>query len=286
MSADIHCHASRRATTGRRRGGLTTLEFAGCVTAVLGGAWIGAMYLGVNLEHLAHSALVQAQLLEKVPAEWRPKAPNVVTREQLVSTLRKELGSLRSEILALRSGTDAAGGLEVTSDAAQAARDNTRAYWLRLNDIALSENDLQSDAETTLNETNAAKVFAIKARVSRFAAKGVEAVPSEGVDTEVVKFGRQLALWYGRADELYERAAHIWEMPQGQQSRAQLTDAWKRDELQHRQEARLLRERAAVLRASVSRQLGEEFPEFAKPLPPPALPEQPAQPAEASAKTT
>ena len=71
----------------------------------------------------------------------------------------------------------------------------------------------------------------VKARVSRFAAKGVEAVPSEGVDEAVVKFGRQLALWYGRADELYERAAQIWETPSGQQARVQLTEAWKRDEL-------------------------------------------------------
>ena len=126
----------------------------------MGGAWIGALYLGVNVEHLAHSALSQAQLLEKVPAEWRPKGPNVVTREQLVSTLRKELGSLRSEILALRSGTDSADGSEPASDAAAAARENTRAYWLRLNEIALGEDDLQRDAETTLNETNAAKVFA------------------------------------------------------------------------------------------------------------------------------
>jgi hypothetical protein len=157
---------------------------------------------------------------------------------------------------------------------------------MRLNEIALGEDDLQRDAETTLDDTNAAKVFAVKARVSRFAANGVEAVPSEGVDDAVIKFGRQLALWYGRADELYERAAQIWEMPSGQPAREQQTEAWKRDELQHRQEARLLRERAAVLRASVSRQLGEEFPEFAKPVTPPAPPSQPAQPAETSAKTT
>jgi hypothetical protein len=282
--AEIHCLKRTLAAPGRRRG-LTTLEFAGCFTAVLGGAWIGALYLGVNIEHLAHSALVQAQLLEKVPAEWRPKGPNVLTREQLASTLKKEIGSLRNEILALRHGDDSGSGLNGSS-AADAARDSTRAYWLRLNEIALGEDDLQRDAETTLNETNAAKVFAIKARVSRFAAKGVEAVPSEGVDESVVKFGRQLGLWYGRADELYERAAQIWEMPSGNQARVQSTEAWKREELQHRQEARLLRERAAVLRSTVSRQLGEEFPEFAKPVTPSAPPSQPTQPAESSAKTT
>lgn len=274
-----------RALWARERRGVTILEFAGCVTAVLGGMWIGALYLGVNMEHLAHSALAQARLLDKVPAEWRPKGPNVVTREQLVSTLRKELGSLRGEILALSNGSEPASSSQPLSDAAMDAREHTRVYWLRLNEIALGEDDLQRDAETTLNEANAAKVFAVKARISRFAATGVEAVPSDGVDEAVVKFGRQLGVWYSRGDVLYERAAQIWEAPKGQPTRARMTEEWKRDELQHRQEARLLRERAAVLRSTVSRQLGEEFPEFAKPVSPP-VPAQPAQPAEASAKTT
>jgi len=266
MWAEFRNDERTGAAAARHRRGLTTLEFAGCFTAVLGGAWIGALYLGINVQHLAHSALQQAQLLERVPPEWRPKGPNVVTREQLVATLRKELGSLRSEIAALRNETDPKSASEPMSDAASAARDKTRAYWQRLNEIALGEDDLQRDAEVTIDDTNASKVFAIKARVSRFAAKGVEAVPSEGVDESVVRFGRQLALWYGRADELYERAVRIWETPTGTQARAQLTEEWKRGEIQHRQEARLLRERAAMLRSSISRQLGEEFPDFAKPV--------------------
>ena len=267
----------------RRRRGLTTLEFAGCVTAVLGGAWIGALYLGVDLQHLAHTALDQAQLLEKVPPEWRPAAPkqNVVTREQLVATLRKELGSLRSEILSLRNGGDGTDPAEPISDAAALARNSTRAYWLRLSEIALGEEALQHDAETAISDANAAKVFAIKGRVSRFAAKSVEAVPSEHVDESMVKFGRQLGLWYDKAGELYEKATRIWETPTGQQARAQLTEEWKRADLQHRHEARLLRERAAALRGSISRQFGEELPEFAKP----ASPTPPATPSEKTAAT-
>jgi hypothetical protein len=280
MLAEKQQDTRARWARAQRRRGLTTLEFCGCVTAVLGGAWIGALYLGVNVQHLAHSALDQAELLEKVPPEWRPEGPkqDVVTRAQLVCTLRKELGSLRSEILALR-GVGAANGSQPASDVAAATRNNTRAYWLRLNEIALGEDDLQRDAATAIDDSNAAKVFAIKGRVSRFAAKGVEAVPSENVDENVVKFGRQLQLWYDRGGELYERAVRIWETPTGQQARAQLTEEWKRAELQHRQEARLIRDRAAALRASVSRQFGEEFPEFAKPLAA-AAPEVPAPSAE------
>jgi hypothetical protein len=267
MLPDCHWRRSRAARKCRR--GISLLEFAGCIVAVLGGVWLGAMYLGVNVEHAAHSALEQTQLLDKVPSSIRPEGPqqNAITQEQLVTTLRKELGTLRKDIKALRHETESQGRATIdTTATADAGHANTRAYWLRLSEIARGEDELQRDAETAIDDVNAANVFAIKARVSRFAAKGIEAVPSEDVDDAVVKFGRQLALWYKHGDELYERAVQIWETPGGQQARAKLTEDWKRDELQHRQEAQLLRERAAVLRAAISRQFGEEFPEFAQPV--------------------
>lgn len=283
MSAEFRFQKRARTRVGRERQGRTTLEFVGCVTAVLGGMWIGALYLGINMEHVAHSALQQAQLLNNVPLAWRPEGPkqNVVTRDQLDSKLREELGSLREEITALQDGTAAASSSDAVADATSPARNKTRAYWSRLNEIALHEDELQRNTETAINDTNAAKVFAIKARVSRFAAKSLEAVPSEGVDEEVVQFGRQLGSWYDRARELYERAVRIWETASGQQARSQLTEEWKRAERQHHNEARLLRDRAAALRASISRQFGEEFPEFARPV----TPAVPAPPAKTNATT-
>jgi hypothetical protein len=72
-------------------------------------------------------------------------------------------------------------------------------------------------------------------------------------------------LWYERAGELYERAVRIWETPIGNQARTELNEEWKRAERHHSNEARLLYEKAIAIRGSVSRQFGEEFPEFAKP---------------------
>lgn len=278
-----HCCGCCKSAMSGQRSGLTTLEFLGCMTAVIGGMWIGAMYLGVNVEHLAHGALEQSQLLEKIPEQWRPQGPkqNMVTREQMIATLRKEIGSLRSEILAIHVG-DPNDPSQPMSAALATAKTNTKNYWQRLNEIALNEETLQRDAATAIDNSNAAKVFAIKGRVSRFAAKSIEAVPDEGVDESVVKFGRQLLLWYNKAGELYEQAVHIWETPTGQLARAQLTEEWKRAELQHRHEARLLRERAAVLRGSISRQFADEFPEFATP----AAAEAPAEQAASTATTS
>src|SRR4051794_37612830 len=257
----------------RRRCGLTILEFLASTIALVGGAWLGALYLGIDVRHLAYSALSQAKLIDKMPADFRPLDPNekVMTREQLLTTLHEELGSLRNQITTLRGGgagqaSEAAGGAgEQNSAALLPTKAKTLAYWQRLNEIAAGEVQLQHDAESAFNADNAAKVFAIKGRISRFSAKAVEAVPIQEVDESVVRFGRQLGLWYDRAGELYEKAVRIWETPIGQQARTQLNDEWKRADDQHKSEGQLLSDKATAVRGSMSRIYGVEFPVFDKP---------------------
>jgi hypothetical protein len=273
-----HFKGHRPATTrSRNRAGLTVLEFVGCVMAVVGGAWLGALYLGVDVRNLAYTALVEAELLESVPQKLRPAAPadNAMTREQLVATLREELGTLRSELTALRSGETTQlpvfaaaapqGNTSEPTGAPKASKEKTLAHWTRISEIALSEAALQKDAESASNSANASRVFAIKGRISRFAAKSVEAVPCDGVDDSVVRFGRQLALWYDHGGELYERAVRIWETPTISENREQLNEDWRRAESHHNNEARLVNEKAEAVRSTVSRNFGEEFPSFAAP---------------------
>jgi hypothetical protein len=241
--------------------------------------WLGAVYLGVDVRHLAHRVLDEAQLLESIPPEWRPPGPkdNALTREQVAAMLRKELGSLRSEIVALRTAAAVVGDPKRLSDVEALAKKNTRDYWQRLGDVARSEAALQRDSESTFDESNAAKVFAIKSRISRFAAKTVETVPNEGVDPTVAQFAQQLGEWYERSAELYEKAVQIWESPTSAKSRSRLNKEWRAAELQHRHEARLLHERAAALRSTLSRQFSEEFPEFVS-TPPADQPQSDQQP--------
>lgn len=259
-------------STKLRRSGLSTLEFVGCAMAVIGGAWLGALYLGVDVRHVAHTALSEADLLDKVPAQWRPPGPkdDSMTREQLVATLREELGVLRQELSSLRGEQNStAAGSSADGDGQtntlHATKHKTLAYWSRLNDIALGEAALQRDAESAANGSNAARVFAIKSRISRFAAKSVEALPHDGVEEEVERFGRQLARWYTQGGELYERAVQIWESPAATNAREQLNQDWRRAEHQHRNEARLLHDKSMAVRRSVSRHFGHEFTEFAQP---------------------
>jgi hypothetical protein len=252
------------------RRGLSVLEFVGCIMAVVGGIWLGAIYLGVDLRRVAHEALTDADLLDKVPEDWRPVSPEEqqVTREQLVATLREELSGLRSEITTLRTGAHSQGddGTDAKPSKLNESYETTLAYWNRLREIASGEAALQVDAASAFNDANAAKVFAIKSRISRFAAKAVEAVPQTGVDRSVVQFAQQLVEWYERAGQLYDKAVHIWESTSaGSQARIKLNEEWDRAELQHRNETRLIDERAAAVRGGVGRRFRQEFPEFVRP---------------------
>jgi hypothetical protein len=252
--------------SGARRAGLTTIEFVGCATAVVGGIWLGLLSMGVNVQHLAHSALSQADLMETLPEGWRPAAPmdKAMNREQVVANLRDELGTLQTEIASLRAAGDEAHNSRRPNNTIAVPKQKTLAFWRRLSKIALNESMLQQEAELTFDESNAAKVFAVKARISRFAAKAVDAIPNQGAHPSVVEFGQQLRDWYDSAGDLYERAVQIWESPSAQ-TRAQLNKDWRRAELQQRNEARLLFDRAAAVRGSLGRQFGLEFPEFATP---------------------
>ncbi|MEX2316906.1 MAG: hypothetical protein WD669_07130 [Pirellulales bacterium] len=261
------CYIDRRRAA---RGGLSVLEFLGCVIAVVGGIWLGAIYLGVDVRHIAHTALSETELLDKVPPEWRPPGPqDSVTHEQLVTTLREELSSLKSEITSLRSGEKVSEPTQPETTPAdpnappQPTKERTLAYWARLNEIALGEAALQADAESAVDELNAAKVFAIKGRIGRFAAKAVEAIPDAQVDPSVVQFGLQLKQWYEHGGELYDRAVQIWESAANSLGREQLNDDWKRAELQHKNEAQLLRDKADGVRIAISRRFAVEVPAFA-----------------------
>jgi hypothetical protein len=242
----------------------------GCLIAVVGGAWLGAIYLGVDVKQVAYTALAQSDLLEKVPEDWRPEGPanKTVTREQLVNTLREELGSLKTEISSLRTDKGEPSSKHSASNEVESStstKDKTIAYWARLTEIALGEADLQQEAEATFNSENAAKVFAIKGRINRFAAKAVESIPTTGVDETAVQFGRYLSVWYNHGGDLYEKAVTIWESPAGPQARTELNDEWKQSELHHRNEARLLKDKAAATRGTLSRLYGDAFAEFAQP---------------------
>jgi hypothetical protein len=277
------CSPSNISRSGaKRRAGLSLLEFVGCTIALVGGAWLGAIYLGINVQHLGYTALEEADLLEKVPEKWRPAAPDGNERlqgkshEELVSSLRKELVALRSEISTLKTADAATSSTPTdiqtvatvpgeSSDAGGPTLEKSLGYWNRLSDIALGEAALQRDADQALTDENAAKVLVIKSRISRFAATAVEVIPREQVDTPAVQLGKELGTWYDRGGDLYDEAARIQSFPSDNTNRNRLTQDWRREDAQHRNEGQVLSNRAIAVRDEMQRHFGTEFPAFGQP---------------------
>lgn len=264
------------------RSGLSLLEFIGCTIALVGGAWLGAIYLGINVNHLTYDALEEADLLDTIPDKWRPAAPDGsdkfrgMSREQLVASLRDELAALRTEITTLRTtdtvapqqtaGSEpAAGQRSKPSSAADPSLEKTLSYWNRLSEIALGEAALQHDADVAFTDENAAKVLVVKGRISQFAATAVGVIPRDQVDPAVVKLGKQLGDWYRRGGDLYEQAVRIQSFPSDNTNRDRLTQQWRRDDAQHRNEAQLLSNRAIAVRDEMRRRFETDFPPFGQP---------------------
>ena len=55
------------------RAGMSILEFVGCSLALVGGLWLGAIYLGVDVRQATYVALADSKLMDTVPESWRPE---------------------------------------------------------------------------------------------------------------------------------------------------------------------------------------------------------------------
>jgi len=262
---------ARPLTTGRA--GLSVLEFIGCLMALVGGVWLGAIYLGIDVRHAAYVALSDAELLDSVPENWRPVEPvskNAPNAAELAASVQNEFATLRQEVVGLGTSQPTQSLATAPAEERQPATDalsETRLlakqasleYWKRICDVVHSQAKLQIDAETAATAGNATKVAALKGRINRFAANAIRALPTANVDPAARKLGKELATWYENGSDLYDQAARVWQSPAPGQGATQATEQWEQAQLQHHNEGRLLEGRATAVRDSLTRQFGDGF---------------------------
>ncbi len=253
-----------------QRLGLSVLEVIGCLMALVGGVWLGALYLGVDVRHLAQVALTDSALIDKLPESWRPAATasdKTPSPAELAASAQKELAALRQEVTALggkQSVTTAAPASPESKTLAAAPSDSdakqaSLEYWRQLNDVVHDQANLQRDAETAATEKNATKVAALKGRISRYSASAIRALPTAQVDPAAVSVGKELATWYENGAGLYDEAVQIWESPARGQAGQQVTQQWEQAQAQQQNEGRLLKDRIEAVRDSLARRYGEGF---------------------------
>lgn len=256
------------------RSGMSVLEIFGCLMALVGGIWLGALYLGVDVRHVATAALTESTLMDKLPESWRPAElaqENAPTPAELAASLQSELVALRQDVTSLHTGQKSA-ALPATIEQIKESKstptpqssDNAKQaslnYWQQLSDVVRSQITLQKDAESAANQGNAIQVAALKGRICRFSATAVRALPTANVDPAEVGLGKELATWYENGAILYDEAAQAFESPPalGQVARPAMLQ-WEQAKAQHQNEGRLLKVRIEAVRNALTGRFGDGF---------------------------
>lgn len=252
---------------GRRRG-VSLLEVLGCIMAVGCGLWLGAQYLGINLHSVAYTTLNDAEIIEKIPSEWRPAPPEgeLVSLEEREQLLREELDALKGDVARLeQERNDSLPGEATSHDLAHEGeladrRHKTLTFWSRLGEIRLEVERIQESAQQAASEQNVWKVLEIRQRAYLYGTKAIDAATVDVVDPQALLFAKQLSGWYKQGAELYGEAMKVW---QGQElareglASDQLLDKARQ---QHDNEALLLFQKGGRLREVLIRRYQVPFP--------------------------
>ena len=263
----------------RARRGLSVLEFLGCLIAVIGGACLGAIYLGIDLHHVAYVALTESDLMEKVPEKWRPVDPGWSKRESHLGRIWRRQCDRSSCRCEPRSALFVANAIRsrprrrnrenesptAAADQEALAKEQTLYYWNRIHEIVREQAAMQREAESAANEDNATKLAALKGRINRFAASALRAIPTDDVDPAAHAVSKELADWYDRGWRPVRSGRRRLGVGGSHPRHARSPKTGNSPSCNLRNEGRLLGDKMAATRDSLTRRFNAEFAEIGRP---------------------
>jgi hypothetical protein len=255
-------------TIRAHRAGWSYIQVIACIVALSTGVWLGAHYVGVEVEDLAYTALDKSEVLGKIPTEWRPEAPPGVAldpekerqmAEQQSKALQSELQKLRQGVAELQTTSTVSNASANSSNNAEGDAAKTLDYWNQLNEISQTVARLNADAEAAINHVNASRVLQLRSSACQYGISAIEALPEKHVDPLVLELGATIATWYGHAAELNEKTIAIWQG--GQQGISGADGAgMAAARQQFEKESGLIRTKSVDLRERLKRRHATEFP--------------------------
>lgn len=251
-------------------------QLVGCLLAAGLGIFLGAQWMGVQVEDIAYVALDETDMLEKVPEKLRPEhsacengvCPSDLTSEEANAKLQSELNGLKDEVAALKeiatSETSAAGvaaslagrGLAKTD----IGREETLAYWARLCEIANDVASLSSGLEPAMTDVTAGHVFDIRSRAFAYGERATKLIPFDRVDPQAYEASQRLIAYYAKGSEFYADATEVWDGLAGAPAPPSAEEDMEKRREQHEKEADLVSSKIAEISSSLSRRYGAEFP--------------------------
>lgn len=259
--------------TATRRGGLTYFEILGCLVAVVGGVWIGAQYFQVDLHGAAYQALDEAELLDQIPADWRPANPEcpdgdcpdpVVVRAAEEARLTAKLKELQFEVARLTGGVD-----EPVSDPPKTSsltdqdiviRERTRAYWQGLTRIVFEVSAIHNVVAPYAGTELHARALAVRRRSFEYGSEAVDLLDITAVDQEAIATGVRVSEWFAQSAQQLETALELKSrQPVGNRS-ISAADLWAQTEAELQKRTELVRRKSEETSAYLTSKYFAEFP--------------------------
>lgn len=251
------------------RFGLSTVEFLGCLVAVAGGVWIGANYVGLNLEGVAYTALDESELLTQIPEDWRPVNPDCPdgdcpdpeqVRLMERAKLQSELEELRFEV-AKFTGTppDARAGTQLSPED-QTTRDRTHAAWLELSEIVTEVTTLQHRVSPYVGTEHHSQALAVRRRALEYGQHAANLLNLEGVDPEATATVARVGEWLGHAAETLQTAVTLKGLQAVDGRAVPAAEVWAQTESELQKRTDLVRRKSAETSTYLTTRYFVEFP--------------------------
>lgn len=205
------------------RRGLSFLEFLGCLVAMIGGVFLGSVYLGIDMKTMAVGVLAKADVVSPEffkadkGATNNPTSLNTMQDLTRSSTTGEAVGVVEEEHVAdvkepaqieepSGDNLDSLIAPEV-SDAERLAA--TRAYWDALTECVLHEARNRSKGFQTDEEWQLYDYLTSRKEGHSLALETLKQLNEFGVDERLLSHGRQVATWNSSAVRLFERAIFL-----------------------------------------------------------------------------
>lgn len=199
--------------------GLSKFELLASLIAVGGGVWIGAQYVGLDLNQAAYDALDETELLGQIPSDWRPVNPECpdgdcptdeeIRQQQLVA-LQLQLRGLWEEVGLITGSLDPLPQGESTlSPELRVTRDRTQAYWNSLRQIVGEVTSLQQRVAPLKEAEKYARALSVRRRAMDYGLEAVKLLDDEGVDPQAIEVTGRVAEWFERGAETIGSAIEI-----------------------------------------------------------------------------
>lgn len=199
--------------------GLSKFELLAALIAVAGGMWIGANYVGLDLNQTAYDALDDTELLGKIPEDWRPPNPECPDgdcpseeeiRQGQLDDLREQLDGLREEVNLITGGVEPLPQGESTLTAElRTKRDRTLPYWNTLREIVTEVTTLQQRVASFQDPEKYARALSVRRRAMDYGLDAVKLLDDEGVDPQAVEAAGRVSEWFQHGAETIGSAVEI-----------------------------------------------------------------------------